>query len=108
MPGFLRSMGQAFTLAACANADAFAGAPQLVFAAGMSERVPSATTVPASDMAEERGLALWGETVSDFGVGVALSGPRWTVRSIDSMTTIAVWSSNEPRPLHLDAIPRIS
>ena len=54
------------------------------------EGTSSQTVVQASAVVEERGLALWGGSVSDFGVGVAVSRPGWTVRSIASMTTVAM------------------
>jgi len=96
MMRFLRSAVLAFTLSACTCANALAQAPPLVFTVGAPERTPSQTILQASAVIEERGLALWGGTVSDFGVAVALSSPRWTIRSITSITTLPV--DNHPRP----------
>src|SRR3984893_7538383 len=93
---FLRSAGLAFMLSACAIVNAFAQAPQLVFTVAVPERTPSETILQASAVVEERGLAMWGGRTSDFGVGVVLSGSRWTVRSITSMTTLPVGGQSRP------------
>ena len=96
MVRFLRSAGLAFAVCACASVSAFAQAPPLVFTVAAPERSPSETILQASAVVEERGVALWGGTVSDFGIGVALSGPRWTIRSITSMTTLPLGSHDRP------------
>jgi hypothetical protein len=93
---FLRSAGLALMLSAGVIVNAFAQTPQLVFTATVPERTPSEPDLQASAVVEERGLAMWGGGVSDFGVGVTLSGSRWTVRSITSMTTLPV--DNRSRP----------
>jgi hypothetical protein len=96
MVRFLRSAGLAFTLCACAIVNALAQAPPLVFTVVAPERTSSETTLQASTVVEERGLALWGGAASDFGVGVTLSGPRWEIRSITSMTTVPFGSHDRP------------
>jgi hypothetical protein len=96
MVRFLRSAGLAFTLSASAIVNAFAQAPSLVFTVTAPERTASKTILQASAVVEERGLALWGGAASDFGVGVALSGPRWTIRSMTSMTTLSVGGHDRP------------
>ena len=96
MVRFLRSAGLTFTLCACASINAFAQAPPLVFTVAAPERTSSETILQASAVVEERGLALWGGAASDFGVGVALSGPQWTIRSITSMTTLPVGTHDRP------------
>jgi hypothetical protein len=96
MVRFLRFAGLAFTLCACAIVNASAQAPPLIFTVAAPEPTPSETILRASAVVEERGLALWGGTASDFGVGVALSGRRWTIRSIASMTTLSVGSHDRP------------
>jgi hypothetical protein len=96
MVRFLRSAGLTLTLCACALGNAFAQAPPLVFTMGPPERTPSKTILQTSAVVEERGLALWGGTAADFGVGVALSGPQWTIRSITSMTTLPFGSYGRP------------
>lgn len=58
--------------------------------------MPSDASVHADAVVEERGLALWDGTLSDFGVGVSLTNRRWTVRSIASMTTLPVGSHDRP------------
>jgi hypothetical protein len=96
MVRFLRSAGLAFTLCACAIVKPFAQTPPLVFTVAAPEQTPSETILRASAVVEERGLALWGGTASDFGVGVSLSAPRWTIRSIASMTTLSVGGHDRP------------
>jgi hypothetical protein len=96
MVRFLPSAGLTLTLCACASVTAFAQVPPLVFTVGTPERTPSETILQASAAVEERGLALWGGAVSDFGFGVALSGSRWTVRSITSMNTLRFGSHDRP------------
>jgi hypothetical protein len=86
----------AFTLCACAIVHAFAQTPPLVFTVAVPERTSSETILQASAAVEERGLALWGGAASDFGVGVTLSGPRWEIRSITSMTTLPIGNHDRP------------
>src|SRR4029077_20862902 len=50
----------------------------------------------ASTVVEERGLALWSGTASDFGIGVDLRGPTWMVHSIPSMTMQPVGNHLHP------------
>jgi hypothetical protein len=83
-------------LSASVVADALAQSPQLVFTAPVPERTPTDISLQASAVVEERGLAMWGGGVSDFGVGVTLSSSRWSVRSITSMTTLSVGSRDRP------------
>jgi hypothetical protein len=92
---FLRCAGLALTLCLCAIVNAFAQAPPLVFTVAVPERTAS-ETIQTSAVVEERGLALWGGASSDFGVGVSLSRPRWTIRSITSMTTLSVDGHGRP------------
>jgi len=93
---FLRSAGLALTLCACAVVHALAQAPPLVFTVAVPEQTSSETILQASAVVEERGLALWGGTASDFGVGVTLSGPRWEIRSITGMTALPVGGHDRP------------
>jgi hypothetical protein len=97
MARLLQSAGLALTLCACAVLKAFAQAPPpLVFTVAVPEQTSSETILRASAVVEERGLALWGGAASDFGVGVTLSGPRWEMRSITSITTLPVGSHDRP------------
>jgi len=93
---FARSAGLAFTLSTGALTNATAQTPQLVFTAAAPERTSPKPVLQASAVVEERGLALWSGTRSDFGVGVALASPRWTIRSISSMTSLPVESHARP------------
>jgi hypothetical protein len=93
----LRTAGLAVAVSACALVDVFAQTPPLVFTVPVPpERPSSDTKVQASAVVEERALALWGGDQSDFGVGVALSVPNWTVRSITSVTPRPI--DNHSRP----------
>lgn len=67
---------------------AFAQVPQLVFTVTPTADAHPGTAAHVSAVVEERGLALWSGVSSDFGVGVTVSTPHWTVRSITSMTTL--------------------
>ena len=93
---FLRLAGLALTLWICAAASALAQAPPLVFTVGAPERTRSETVRQASTAIEERGLALWGGTAFDFGIGVSVSSPRWTIRSITSITMLPSGSDSRP------------
>jgi hypothetical protein len=90
MGRIFRLTALALTLCAGGVVTAFAQAPPLVFTVAVPEPTASEVHVRASAVVEERGLALWGGTSSDFGVGVDVAGRRWTVRSITSMTALAV------------------
>src|SRR4029078_2653512 len=87
-----RFAGLTLAFCACAAAHALAQAPPLVFTVATPDRGRSETTPQTFVAVEERGLALWGGTASDFGVGVSLAGPRWTVRTVTSMTSLPVGS----------------
>src|SRR5438445_8775877 len=63
-------------LGASAVADAPAQAPPLVFTLAVPDRTSPETTVRGSAVVDERGLALWGGTASDFELGVDLAGPK--------------------------------
>jgi hypothetical protein len=92
----LRLAALVLALGASGVANAIAQQPPLVFTVAVPDRTSSETRVRASAVVEERGLALWRGTASDFGIGVDLVGPRWTVHSIASMTTLPV--GNHLRP----------
>ena len=95
MTRFPRTAVLALALGACGIARAGAQAPPLVFTTAAPER-SSDTVLQASPVVEERGLALWGGTATDFGVGVAIAGERWSVRSIDSMVTLPIDGHSRP------------
>jgi hypothetical protein len=66
---------------------AFAQPAQLIFTAPTPDSAPSQITDRASSpVIEERGLALWSGSTSDFGVGTTMSTSHWTMRSVSSMT----------------------
>jgi len=78
------------------GASAFAQAPPLVFTVAVPETNASTTTVRASAAVEERGLALWSGSASDFGIGVDVGGPKWAVHSIASMTVLPIQDHLRP------------
>jgi hypothetical protein len=78
------------------RATAFAQSPQLVFTATVPVTPPSGVTLSSSPAIEERGLALWAGTASDFGVGVAVTDSHWTVRTNTSMRTLPFEGRDRP------------
>src|SRR5215510_11720471 len=95
----LRSAGLVVVCFTAAAGPAFAqntGAP-LVFTVGAPERKPAtAATVQVSTAIEERALAMWSGTASDFGMAVTQSRSRWALRSIAGMTTTPAGSQRRP------------
>jgi hypothetical protein len=83
---------------------AIAQAPPLVFTVAVPERASSDATVRASAVVDERGLALWSGTASDFGIGVDLTGARWAVHSIASATKLPVGSHFRPTFQQVEAV----
>ena len=99
-----RSAALTLTIAASAVVRTSAQTPQLVFTVAAPERAPSHTSLQPFAAVEERGLALWGGSAADFGVGVAISAPRWTVRSISSMTRLPIDSHVRPTFQQIDIV----
>jgi len=85
-----------FAFSTCPIESAFAQTPQLVFTAAIPEPHPSEIVLRTTAVVEERGLALWGGSASDFGVAVSISSPRWTLRSITSLTTPPIDGRERP------------
>ena len=100
----VRSGGLTFSLCFWTFGTAFAQAPPLVFTVATPERSRSETILQTSAVVEERGLALWGGATSDFGVGVALSSSRWTIRGITSMTTLPIDNHLRPTFQQVEAV----
>jgi hypothetical protein len=92
----LRFAAAVLALLACVIVHVSAQAPQLVFTVPVPAQTPSEGRLQSSTAVEERGLALWAGTASDFGVGASFSGPRWTLRSITSMTALPVGNNARP------------
>ena len=86
----------AVALCVVVPAGAIAQAPPLVFTAAAPDPASTETAVLRSAVVDERGLALWAGTESDFGVGVDVVGRRWTVRSSTSMTTLPIDGVRRP------------
>ena len=84
------------TVTACISVNGFAQTSQLVFTAAVPESSPSNPAPRLSAVVEERGLALWTGAASDFGVGVVLARPQWTLRSITSVTELPVSGHGRP------------
>src|SRR5262245_60610091 len=100
----VRTAALVCALAAGAIADASAQQPQLVFTMPAPEPRSSTGVQTASAVVEERSLAVWAGTASDFGVGETLSSSRWTLRSITSMTALPIDGRNRPRFQQVDGV----
>jgi len=94
----VRSTVLAIALLGASFDRALAQAPQLVFTVTPPDvsQAPTTTVTRLSAVVEERGLVLWSGAASDFGVGVTVSTPHWTVRSITSMTTLPLDGRDRP------------
>ncbi len=93
-----KARGAALVVASCAWAvgTASAQAPQLVFTVAAPDRARTTPLVRSSAVVDERGLAPWAGSSTDLGVGVTLSGPHWTVRSITSLTAVPIAGHSRP------------
>src|SRR5262245_26275749 len=103
----LRSAGLVVVCSAAAAGHAFAqsAVPPLVFTVGAPERKPPTTaTLQVSTAIEERALAMWSGTASDFGIAVTQSRSRWTLRSIAGMTTLPVGNQRRPNLRQVEVI----
>lgn len=83
---------------------AFPQTPSLIFTFGVPERAASAAIPRVTSHIEERALALWGGTATDFGTGVSLRGARWTVRSMTSLTTLPIDHHDRPAFQQVDVV----
>jgi len=70
--------------------NAAAQSADLIFTAQVPEQSLPSTTGDPTPIIEERGLALWAGTASDFGVGASVAKAGWSLRSTVSMTTLPV------------------
>jgi hypothetical protein len=104
MAHFFRYAALVLVLCGIAVVDTLAQAPPLVFTVAVPERTSSETTVRASPVVAERGLALWRGASSDFGTGVDLAGAGWTIRSITSMRALPVGSHLHPTFQQIEAV----
>ena len=95
-PSWLRPAGLVITFTVGVAPEAIAQAPPLVFTATVPQQRPAEPTPQASVVVEDRGLALWAGTASDFGKGAAISNPQWTLRSITSLTTLPTSGRDRP------------
>jgi len=93
----LRSAGLLLLLSACsASAAGAQSAPaRLTFTVGVPE-APSQPTLSVSMAVEERGLAMWSGTASDFGVAVEVTKSRWTLRGLTGMTSLPIDGRERP------------
>jgi len=94
----LRSAGLIVWLCTCVANDAAAqiATPHLVFTVSVPDRAQPHVTLQVSGAVEERALAIWSGGASNFGVAVAQSRDRWTLRSIAGITALPV--QNQLRP----------
>jgi len=91
----LRLAALSVVFCGCIAVNSSGQTPQLVFTAPAPEQNPRPGP-QISPVVQERGLALWAGTASDFGVGVTLSGSRAAVQSITSMTEVTVDGRDRP------------
>lgn len=90
----LRTLLAVCAMCASAAAPAAGQEPQLVFTVAAPESAPAADThVRASAVVAERGLALWGGSSSDFGLGVDVAARGWMVSSIESVGLLPLGSN---------------
>src|SRR5215831_16946441 len=92
---WLRSAVLSVAFCGCVVVNSSGQTPQLTFTAPTPEHEP-APGPEISAVVQERGLALWAGTTSDFGVGVTWSGSRAAVQSVTSMTTLPVDGRDRP------------
>jgi len=88
----LRAAGCGLLLLACTASHAVAqNAPsRLVFTVGVPDSASSQPALNVSMAVEERGLAMWSGSVSDFGVAVEVTQSNWTLRGLTGMTTLPI------------------
>jgi hypothetical protein len=79
-------------LLACTASHAVAqNAPsRLVFTVGVPDSASSQPALHVSMAVEERGLAMWSGSVSDFGVAVEIMQSKWTLRGLTGTTTLPI------------------
>jgi hypothetical protein len=78
--------------------------PQLVFTAAIPDQPRADVAIQASAVVEERGLAMWGGTAPDFGVGTSVSTHGWTVRSVESLTILPIGAGGRPTFDQIDVV----
>jgi len=83
--------------------DLHAQAPPLVFTSPAPSSESASQDVRVNPIVAERGLMLWSGG-GDFGVGVDLAAPRWTIRSVESMNVLAVNGRARPTFQQLEII----
>jgi hypothetical protein len=91
----LRSVALSIAFCGCVVVKSAGQTSQLVFTAPAPAQ-DSSLGPQISPVVQERGLALWAGTTSDFGVGVTLSGSRTAVQSITSMTALPLDGHDRP------------
>jgi hypothetical protein len=90
-------------------ATASAQTPNLVFTSALPEARPRVPSTQAFAVVEERGLAMWSGTTADFGVGISVTTPAWTIRSISSITSLPLGPNRRAMFEQLDVVrPLIS
>jgi hypothetical protein len=101
----LRTLLAVCAMCASAAAPAAGQEPQLVFTVAAPESAPAADThVRASAVVAERGLALWGGSSSDFGLGVDVAARGWMVSSIESVGLLPLGSNQRPNFQQLEVV----
>jgi hypothetical protein len=104
MVRFARSVALMCALSGGFGVQAMAQVLPLVFTVPLPERTPSEPTPQLSVLVEERGLALWSGTATDFGIGTTLAGSYGTVRSVMSSRFLPVGDHARPTFQQIEVI----
>ena len=83
---------------------AFPQTSPLVFTFGVPERAAAPATIRVTSEVDERALALWSGTATDFGTGVSLHRSQWTVRSMTSLATLQFDHHDRPVFQQVDVV----
>lgn len=86
------------------TSSAFPQALPLIFTFGVPERATASATFRVATEVDERALPLWSGNQTDLGAGVSLGGPRWTVRSMTSLTTVPIDHHDRPAFQQVDVV----
>ena len=100
----VRYAAAAIALVAAAGRPASAQTPPLVFTMPASDA--TAVELRVRPVVGERALVMWAGA-GDFGVGVDVDGPRWTVRSIESMNVLRVDGRARPTFQQIEVVPTL-
>ena len=107
MSRLTRSIGLTLFIVVRFAGSAFPQTPPLIFTFGVPERATASASIRVTSEVEERAVALWSGTATDFGAGVSLHRSRWTVRSMTSLTTLPLDHHDRPAFQQVDVVRSI-